>query len=1832
MARSFLLTRLFAFVSFFFLAFTVVDHSPARAGYWVGCSQIGASYCNVIFPGDGSGPAAAAYTFSNFWPRAAGPSCYPVSNGTSYECESWGNSTSCISPPPAGINFPCAAIVGHACYANEILNPQNECVSITSITTGGCEGCCTGSGDSAGASGSGSGVGGGPSTIHPIEIATGRKMGTYNDWTTGGVEELHFTRYYSSQSHFVFAPSKSILGPNWRSNFDSRVYFNFTGTPVSTPAGNTLHIALPDFGELAFNKVSPGVWQLVSPTFAYSRAYWNTLRTDLNVSLAETANSIILKTPSGIKYTYNFQGQLLRIEFSDGYAHNLEYAGDNLNRVIDSLGRVMSFDYYADTAKANLVKTVTLPDGRQLKFTYTNRLVLPIGITLPTTTTDTGVYALASVIYPDSTPLTDADNPTRTFEYLNSPDFPTALTGIFDENGTRYLTVTYDALGRANSSGLNGNAERMSLVFDDVNNKVTVTNELGRSTIYSFDLVFGSVKRLIAIDGVLTTNCAASNKTTVYDANGFKQQVTDGEGRVTKWVKDARGLPLSTTRGFGTASAVTTAMTWDPVLPLPATVTEPGITTTYTYSTAGLVTSISQQDTTTITVPYSTNGQTRATTFSYQNFTAPAPPPIAPTGTTLADLPIPVPNGDASGASIAPWTSSAAIVTLSTAAPCAATNACFSFQTSKFANFTVVAQQDIAVPTTATADIDAGRRAAKLSWRQYVTQTYDQIGMEVVFLSQSGTTLGSVMYPTKYTGDTWTSLDLTGPVPPLTRNIRIEILGLSNAISFHLDFIDDVTLTLIANGTASATPYLSIINPDGSGSGITGWVLDSGATVPNTACTTAGVTCFSDSTAGIDKLHQDIPIPADRIAETDSGARRLDVQWAAQSNSAFANIVTDIQFLNAANAVIANSTNPTSTVILNNQWVRQQLLADVPVGTRTIRLSVAIPHVPNGDTLGAYFTGITARLIGRASVSSPIQLLTTVDGPLAGAGDTTTFAYNTNGYLKSVTDPVGLITQVIAADAVGRPITIRNPSLVDTNLTYNERGWLTSMTVNPGAAQAVTTFAYDNVGQITKVTAPDGSFLQYAWTGARKIDMITNNTGETIKYTYNANNEVLTSTVKSSSAVITKQMSFVYDEIGRLLKSIGAASQTTTLAYDRTDLNTQVTDPRSNLYGYAYDGLSRLVQTKNEENAVVTVTPNAQDKVTSYQDPRLITTSYVRNGFGEVIQEVSPDAGTSTYVRDLRGLVTQATDGRGIVMNKTYDTAGRLLTEVTPAAVAENVTYAYDSITGSAFGKGRLTSITDQSGSTTFTYNALGQIVTDKRVIATKTYTTSYLYDAAGHVSQITYPSGRVVIYARNTLGQVTGVTTKQTSASAAVNVATGITYAPMSNLMTGVTHGNGLVTTATYDQDYRLSGLNVKNGAAFVSNLAYAYADGINLTGITDQVTATNSNVLSYTPANRLATATGPWGTESFTYDAVGNRLNDNVTSGATTVTRLAAYPTTSNRIVNLNQNAATFRTYAYDAGGNITSDTRPGETYVFTYNKRNRLSSLTRNAVAYATYGYNALEEMTTRSTSAVGGPVGQVAYIYDLDGHLIAEATASSGATTRDYIWLAAGPSFANANDPSQRIGANDNQPVDMPLAVVDGGTTLSYLHADHLGRPIKLTNAAKAVVFTAIYKPYGEVYSTSGTVANNVRFPGQYFQIETGFAYNWHRHYDPVTGRYTQPDPLRFVDGSSIYNYAGSSPLIKTDRDGQILVVDPRSIFDWLFPPKPQTCSAGPNLSPNVFAAPGNQMPTVIKNAWSNDGGPPDKCKWLSDNSDKFSTADIKAAEKVWGCRRSRWNRE
>jgi hypothetical protein len=132
--------------------------------------------------------------------------------------------------------------------------------------------------------------------------------------------------------------------------------------------------------------------------------------------------------------------------------------------------------------------------------------------------------------------------------------------------------------------------------------------------------------------------------------------------------------------------------------------------------------------------------------------------------------------------------------------------------------------------------------------------------------------------------------------------------------------------------------------------------------------------------------------------------------------------------------------------------------------------------------------------------------------------------------------------------------------------------------------------------------------------------------------------------------------------------------------------------------------------------------------------------------------------------------------------------------------------------------------------------------------------------------------------------------------------------------LLSSITHGNGLVNTASYDLDYRLTGLNVKDGTTLVQGKTFAYGDNMNLTGITDTVTAANSNTLSYTATNRLASASGAWGKAAYSYDTVGNRLSDVVTGTANT-NRVATMDSFSNRLTSMTESGAAFRTYTYGA-----------------------------------------------------------------------------------------------------------------------------------------------------------------------------------------------------------------------------------------------------------------------------------------------------------------------------
>jgi len=301
-----------------------------------------------------------------------------------------------------------------------------------------------------------------------------------------------------------------------------------------------------------------------------------------------------------------------------------------------------------------------------------------------------------------------------------------------------------------------------------------------------------------------------------------------------------------------------------------------------------------------------------------------------------------------------------------------------------------------------------------------------------------------------------------------------------------------------------------------------------------------------------------------------------------------------------------------------------------------------------------------------------------------------------------------------------------------------------------------------------------------------------------------------------------------------------------------------------------------------------------------------------------------------------------------------------------------------------------------------------------------------------------------------------------------------------------------------------------------------YARGDLVNITGIDDLGTE-NDQTYAYSPANRLSATSGPWGSDSYAYDAAGNRLSLTREAAGSSFTYAYSYGPYSSRINSVSVAGETARSFVHDDAGNIIEDTRGGHVYRYAYDANDRLATVTRDGSLWATYLYNGFGQLVSRELTGATGTPSTVHYSYDRDGHLIAETNAATGTTLREYIWLE-----------------------DLPVAVIDGAG-LYHVITDHLYRPVALFDAFGVEVWSAVWEPFGALYSVNGSPDLDARFPGQWYQLETGLHYNWHRHYDPTLGRYTQPDPIGLEAGANRFNYALVNPIMRIDPDGRQVAV-------------------------------------------------------------------------------------
>ena len=662
--------------------------------------------------------------------------------------------------------------------------------------------------------------------------------------------------------------------------------------------------------------------------------------------------------------------------------------------------------------------------------------------------------------------------------------------------------------------------------------------------------------------------------------------------------------------------------------------------------------------------------------------------------------------------------------------------------------------------------------------------------------------------------------------------------------------------------------------------------------------------------------------------------------------------------------------------------------------------------------------------------------------------------------------------------------------------------------------------------------------------------------------------------------------------------------------YDASGQLTKTIDPNGNVTTRSYDLLKRprqLIQPQpkpNQTSPVIKTDFDGRDQVLTVTDPRALLTKYTPDGLGNIATQVSPDSGTQTFTQDAAGNITSRTDARGKTTTYTYDALNRL----TKAQYASGIPTVYEYDGGlnpdpqSPKAIGKLTKITDESGTTTFTYDGFARLRTKTQSIApgnnnnlppiVQTSTLTYgSYTPAnfssGHLTSITYPSaGRLnLIYGQP--GRVTGLSWSPVNTNGnGTNTNPANTIALLNNIqytafgaVKGWSWGNGTSTPPppndptrsylrSYDLNARMTGyplgrvgtgqdpIDSPSQQGLYRTVGYDNAGRIttylHVGGPTGNTAQTNTidQTFAYDGVDRLIWANiGGSPTYGYEYDATGNRTLTTLTGTPYT----HAVSPTSNRLNSVQiageGNTPITQPVSYDAAGNTTSTTS-GSTSTsplgFTYSDRGRLSSVQvpnpQNVNTPYTVNYltNGLEQRVYKSGPNNLVPTGSASYFYDEAGHLLGEYDANQ-IPIYETIYLNDTPVVVIKQT---RTGNSNSQPPTLNVT-----TEIFHVFSDHIDTPRMITKATDQSIVWSWHaaEPFGMTQPNQnpnnlGLFTFNQRFPGQVFDSESGLFQNWHREFQSLTGKYLTSDPIGLQGGINTYAYVSSNPLGAIDPEG------------------------------------------------------------------------------------------
>jgi len=709
------------------------------------------------------------------------------------------------------------------------------------------------------------------------------------------------------------------------------------------------------------------------------------------------------------------------------------------------------------------------------------------------------------------------------------------------------------------------------------------------------------------------------------------------------------------------------------------------------------------------------------------------------------------------------------------------------------------------------------------------------------------------------------------------------------------------------------------------------------------------------------------------------------------------------------------------------------------------------------------------------------------------------YEYDDMGSLISTTDSLGNVTYN-AYDARGNLLSTINAEDNETTYEYDSKNDLISVT---DAFENVSSLFYDTEGKMTKQVDAEGKKKQYEYDlDGRPITIIDGNGNETI-----TEYDDITSCSSCSSGAAGKPIRIVYptyskeleyDIRGRKIAEIDVLSDTdqlvTSYEYDSTGNIVSMADKEGNTTTYVYDELNRLIRITDPLGGVTINVYDSRNNLISLTDAEDNTTSFEYDLNNRLIKETRPMGEKTTYAYDYVGNRVQRVDAKNQKTEFDYDDAGRLVevryystsADTTPV---KTIMYTYNNVN-------QLTGYNDGTTSATYTYDVAGRKESETINYGTFSLTYSYTYYANGKKKTFTGPDDITYEYTYDANNQPAGINIPGKGF---------ITYNTYQwTRPTGITLPGGNSRELSYDSIMKIESMIAKDPAQNIF-MDYNYTHD-NVGNILNKNTEFGNYIYNYDDLYRLSDVDNPiFADEAYTYDAVGNRLTSVEVPGDWTYNEnneLMSYDSVS---------------LGYDENGNMIQGPGTSSDFTFIYDIENRLVRV-ENASAniIAEYYYDPLGRRLWKDVAGT-----RTNFLYADEG-LIDEYDAS-GVEIKTYGYKA------------DSMWTTD--PVFMKL-----GTGYFYYQNDHLGTPQMLTDQSGAIVWSADYESFGEASISIAAKKNNLRFPGQYYDEETGLHYNWNRYYSPEAGRYLTPDPIGLYGEMNLYAYTNQNPVNLTDPLG------------------------------------------------------------------------------------------